>query len=99
MTRYQLKQGCLPVAILPWLMILTTCDHPIGGKSMVQRAKAKKTKHYMQNKGGTYKNGQLISEQKGNVLTYYFKTGLVKAKGKSVEGSMEGKWIFNRESG
>jgi antitoxin component YwqK of YwqJK toxin-antitoxin module len=66
---------------------------------MAQRTKSKKSKHYMQNKGGKYKNGQLISEQKGNFLTYYFKTGLVKAKGKSIDGTMEGKWIFNRESG
>ncbi len=66
---------------------------------MATQAKPKKTKHYMKNKGGNYKNGQLISDQKGNVLTYFFKTGLVKAKGKSIKGSMEGKWIFNRESG
>lgn len=58
-----------------------------------------KKKHYMKNKGGSYKNGQLISEQKGNTLTYYFKTGEVKAKGKSIDGVMQGKWIFNRESG
>ena len=30
---------------------------------------AKQRKHYMKNKGGTYKNGQLISEQKGKTLT------------------------------
>ena len=68
---------------------------------MPQRAKKTKkaTKHYMKNKSGTYKNGQLISQQKGDWLIYFFKTGLIKAKGNSVEGSMEGKWIFNRESG
>ena len=60
---------------------------------------ANKRKHYMKNKGGTYKNGQLISEQKGKTLTYYFQTGEIKAKGKSIDGVMEGKWIFNRESG
>ena len=58
-----------------------------------------KKKHYMKNKGGTYKNGQVISEHKGNTLTYYFKTGEIKAKGKSIDGVMEGKWVFNRESG
>ena len=46
---------------------------------------AKKRKHYMKNKGGTYKNGQLISEQKGKTLTYYFQTGEIKAKGKEVD--------------
>ncbi len=67
---------------------------------MGQKTKTKKkSKHYMKNKGGNYKNGQLISEQKGDWLTYFFKTGLVKARGKSINGVMEGKWIFNRESG
>jgi hypothetical protein len=46
-----------------------------------------------------YANGQKIFEQKGNVLTYFFKTGVLKAKGKLVNGLMEGRWIFNRESG
>ena len=46
-----------------------------------------------------YKNGQAVFEQKGNVLTYYFKTGEIKAKGKSINSMMEGKWVFNRESG
>ena len=32
-------------------------------------------------------------------LTYYFQTGAIKAKGESIDGVMEGKWIFNRESG
>ena len=52
---------------------------------------AKKRKHYMKNKGGTYKNGQLISEQKGKTLTYYFQAR--SAKGKSIDGVMEGNWI------
>ncbi|MES2930742.1 MAG: hypothetical protein V4665_03080 [Patescibacteria group bacterium] len=46
-----------------------------------------------------YLNGQKIYEQKGAILTYFFKTGIVKAKGKYVNGIMDGKWIFNRESG
>lgn len=46
-----------------------------------------------------YTNGQKIYEQKGNILTYYFKTGIVKVRGKSVAGVMEGKWIFNRDGG
>jgi antitoxin component YwqK of YwqJK toxin-antitoxin module len=47
----------------------------------------------------TYKNGQKVSELEGDVLTYYFKTGMVKAKGPFVNGKMQGKWIFYRESG
>ncbi len=47
----------------------------------------------------TYKNGQIVSEVKNNILTYYFKTGIIRAKGKYVNDSMEGKWIFNRENG
>ena len=50
-------------------------------------------------KAKTYKNGQKASEQKGDTLTYYFKSGIVRARGKSKKRSMEGKWIFNRESG
>lgn len=46
-----------------------------------------------------YTNGQKMYEQKGSTLTYFFKTGIIKAKGKSVGGAMDGKWIFNRESG
>lgn len=46
-----------------------------------------------------YKNGQPTSEQEGDTLTYFFKTGIVKAQGKSVDGMMQGEWIFNRESG
>ncbi|MCL4305789.1 DUF1801 domain-containing protein [bacterium] len=62
--------------------------------------KAKKTAaKTAQAPGNSYKNGQLISEQKGNTLTYYFKTGEIKAQGRFVNGMMQGKWIFNRESG
>lgn len=46
-----------------------------------------------------YKNGQEIFKKRGTVLTYYFKDGTLKAKGKSIDGTMEGKWIFNRENG
>ena len=59
----------------------------------------KNKEHYMKNSKGLYKNGQVISEQKGKTLTYFFKTGEIKAKGKSIDNLMEGKWIFNRESG
>ncbi len=47
----------------------------------------------------TYKNGQKISEQKGDTLTYFYKNGKVKAKGKSIKEIMQGKWIFYRETG
>ncbi len=47
----------------------------------------------------TYKNGQKIFEQKGSIRSYYFKNGVLKAKGKLVDSLMQGKWIFNRESG
>jgi len=46
-----------------------------------------------------YANGQKVFEQKGNIRTYFFKTGTMRAKGKFVDGSMEGKWIFNRNTG
>ncbi len=47
----------------------------------------------------TYANGQKTYEQKGDVLTYFFKTGEIKAVGKSVNDSMQGEWKFYRESG
>lgn len=46
-----------------------------------------------------YKNGQKAFEQQGDTLTYYYKTGKVRAKGKSIKGSMEGRWTFNRATG
>ena len=33
----------------------------------------------------TYENGQRVSDQKGDTLTYYFKTGIVRARGTSRE--------------
>ena len=46
-----------------------------------------------------YANGQPVSSQDGDILTYFFKAGIVKARGKNIGGIMEGEWIFNRESG
>ncbi|MEX0742080.1 MAG: hypothetical protein WD294_02810 [Phycisphaeraceae bacterium] len=46
-----------------------------------------------------YANGQKVYEQEGEVLTYFFKTGIVKARGNSIDGVMEGEWVFYRESG
>ena len=47
----------------------------------------------------TYKNGQIISEQKGNRLTYFYKNGKVKATGIFENNLMKGEWIFYRETG
>lgn len=47
-----------------------------------------------------YSNGQAITSQRGNILTHYFKTGIVKAKGPVVGNEqMDGKWVFYRENG
>jgi len=46
-----------------------------------------------------YKNRQIISEQKGNLLTYYYKNGKVKATGIFENNLMQGEWIFYRETG
>jgi antitoxin component YwqK of YwqJK toxin-antitoxin module len=51
----------------------------------------------MQN--NVYKNGQTISEQNGNRLTYYYKNGKVKAQGIFENNLMQGEWIFYRETG
>jgi antitoxin component YwqK of YwqJK toxin-antitoxin module len=46
-----------------------------------------------------YSNGQKVSEQNGDVLTYYFENGEIKAQGKYVNGKMQNKWIFNKKEG
>ena len=46
-----------------------------------------------------FANGQKVYEQQGNIRTYFFITGKIRAKGKFNNGSMEGKWIFNRNTG
>ncbi len=50
-------------------------------------------------KGGTYKNGQIVSRLKDGVFTYFFQTGIVKASGPLKDGVMDGEWIFNRDDG
>jgi antitoxin component YwqK of YwqJK toxin-antitoxin module len=47
----------------------------------------------------TYTNGQLVSEQTGSRLTYYYKNGKVKAEGVFENNLMQGEWIFYRETG
>jgi len=46
-----------------------------------------------------YKNGQAVYEQIGDELIYYFQDGEVKARGTSIDGVMQGEWIFNRQGG
>lgn len=48
---------------------------------------------------GTYNNGQAVSEQKGDMLTYYHEDGKTKARGKCIDGSFEGKWEFFKKEG
>jgi antitoxin component YwqK of YwqJK toxin-antitoxin module len=46
-----------------------------------------------------YSNGQNITAQTGDILTYYFEDGIVKAQGKLVNDVMQGEWIFNKKEG
>jgi antitoxin component YwqK of YwqJK toxin-antitoxin module len=46
-----------------------------------------------------YANGQPAFRQDGDILTYFFRTGLKKAEGASVNGVMQGEWRFWRETG
>lgn len=48
---------------------------------------------------GKYNNGQLVKEQKRDILTYYHKDGKIKAQGKCVDGVFQGKWLFNKKAG
>jgi antitoxin component YwqK of YwqJK toxin-antitoxin module len=50
-------------------------------------------------KNNYYKNGQKISVQTGEILTYYYKSGKMKAQGKCINENFEGKWIFYNEDG
>jgi antitoxin component YwqK of YwqJK toxin-antitoxin module len=47
----------------------------------------------------SYANGQKVYKLDGDMLTFFFKTGKVKAKGFFVNEKMEGEWIFYRETG
>jgi antitoxin component YwqK of YwqJK toxin-antitoxin module len=46
-----------------------------------------------------YANGQKAFEQDGDLLTYFYKNGRIKARGDSIDGVMQGEWIFYRETG
>lgn len=45
-----------------------------------------------------YANGQDTHKIDNEIITYYFKSGRVKAYGGYVNEQMQGKWIFNRET-
>jgi len=46
-----------------------------------------------------YSNGQRIYELVGNRLTFFYKSGKIKAEGPYVSNQMEDEWKFYRESG
>lgn len=45
-----------------------------------------------------YANGQPTHKLEDNILTYFFKTGKIKAQGQYINEQMQGEWIFYRES-
>lgn len=47
----------------------------------------------------TYANGQKAYELKNNKLTYYYKSGKIRAEGPYLNEMFEGEWKFWRESG
>jgi len=53
----------------------------------------------MKQAGDTYTNGQPVSEQNGDVLTYFFEDGTIKAQGPSANGVMQGQWVFHKKEG
>lgn len=46
-----------------------------------------------------YANGQRVYNLEGDRLTFFYKTGRVKAEGPYINGLMEGEWKFYRETG
>ena len=46
-----------------------------------------------------YANGQVVFQLEGNKMTYYFKSGKIKAVGIYENELMEGEWHFFRETG
>lgn len=46
-----------------------------------------------------YVNGQEVYKQNENWLTYYYKTGSIKAEGPYENDEMVGEWRFYRETG
>ncbi len=50
-------------------------------------------------KNTTYKNGQKPYELIDHVMTVFFNTGIIKARGPFANNKMEGEWMFYRKSG
>ena len=46
-----------------------------------------------------YANGQPTYEQTGDVLTFFYENGNIRAHGDYIDDLMEGEWIFFRKSG
>ena len=46
-----------------------------------------------------YANGQKVFDLKSNSLTYYYKSGKIKAQGIYEHGLIQGEWKFYRENG
>ena len=46
-----------------------------------------------------YANGQIAYVQEGDNLTYFYKSGKIKARGISIDGIMQEEWRFYRETG
>ena len=46
-----------------------------------------------------FANGQIAHELVGDILTYFFKNGKVRAEGPFINGLMEEEWIFYRGTG
>ncbi len=79
----------------------------------VKTLKSKPTKKDKQNKqsndsqnkkvthlvGQKYKNGQIKSIVKDDLLINYFEDGTIKAQGRIINEKMNGKWIFNKKGG
>lgn len=53
----------------------------------------------MKQTGDTYVNGQIKQELAGETMIHYFKNGKIKARGPYINGKMEGRWEFFRETG
>jgi len=53
----------------------------------------------MKKAGDAYNNGQPVSTQNGDLLTWFFEDGTIKAQGRSVDGVMQGQWVFHKKEG
>lgn len=46
-----------------------------------------------------YTNGQIVRTLEGDRLTYFYKSGKIKAQGRFVNDKMQGEWRFYAEDG